>query len=147
MAQAEEAPFRARRDPKNGEDLAGSYGHGGAVRPMAELFRLSDFKSKGKKHFVHFNRAELNQLLGVYSQRIISGEWKAYAIDHGDGAALFSVFLHANAQPLYTIIKLAAGSRRQGDWLIVSGGRKLRQSASLGDALKLFDRQLRLVSS
>jgi hypothetical protein len=114
---------------------------------MAKLFRLSDFQSKNKKRFVYFNRAELNQLLGVYSQRIIAGEWKAYAIDHGDGAALFSVFLHANAQPLYTIIKLAAGSRKQGDWLIVSGGRKLRQSASLGDVLKLFDRQLRLVSS
>jgi hypothetical protein len=113
---------------------------------MAKLFRLSDFQSK-KKRFVHFTRAELNQLLRVYSQRIISGEWKAYAIDHGDGAALFSVFLHANAQPLYTIIKLAAGSRPQGDWLIVSGGRKLRQDASLSDVLKLFDRQLRLVSS
>ncbi len=114
---------------------------------MAKLFRLSDFQSKNKKRFVHFDRTELNQLLGVYSQRIISGEWKAYAIDHGDGAAMFSVFLHANAHPLYTIVKLAAGSRQRGDWLIVSGGRKLRQGTSLGDVLKLFDRQLRLVSS
>ncbi len=113
---------------------------------MARLFRLSDFQTK-KTRFVYFNRAELNQLLAIYSRRIIAGEWKAYAIDHGAGAALFSVFLHAKAQPLYTIIKLAEGSRRQGDWLIVSGGRKLRQSATLGEALKLFDRQLRLVSS
>jgi hypothetical protein len=117
----------------------------GTVQPMARVFRLSDFQAK-KRRFVYFNRIELNQLLAVYSRRIIAGEWKAYAIDHGDGAALFSVFLHANAQPLYTIVKLAEGSRRQGDWLIVSGGRKLRQSATLGEALKLFDRQLRLVS-
>ena len=113
---------------------------------MAKVFRLSDYQSK-KRRFVYFNRAELNQLLAIYSQRIISGEWKAYAIDHGDGAALFSVFLHANAQPLYTIIKLADGSRRQGDWLIVSGGRKLRQAATLRDLLKIFERRLRLVSS
>lgn len=113
---------------------------------MAKLFRLSDFQQK-KKHRVYFNRLELNQLLAVYSQRIISGEWKAYAIDHGDGAAMFSVFLHANAQPLYTIIKLADGSRRQGDWLIISDGRKLRQAASLSELLKQFERRLRLVSS
>lgn len=119
---------------------------GGAVKPMGKLFRLSDFQSK-KKRFVYFSRAELNQLLAIYSQRIIAGEWKAYAINHGDGAAFFSVFLHANAQPLYTIIKLADGSRRQGDWLIVSSGRKLRQGASLGEVLKLFESRLRLVSS
>ena len=105
-----------------------------------------DFQTK-KKRCVYFNRAELNQLLAVYSKRIISGEWKAYAIDHGDGAALFSVFLHANAQPLYTIIKLADGSRRQGDWLIVSGGPKLRQTSSLSELLKMFEQRLRLVSS
>lgn len=113
---------------------------------MAKLFRLSDFQTK-KKRCVYFNRAELNQLLAVYSKRIISGEWKAYAIDHGDGAALFSVFLHAHAQPLYTIIKLADGSRRHGDWLIVSGGRKLRQTATLSELLKMFEQRLRLVSS
>jgi hypothetical protein len=113
---------------------------------MAKLFRLSDFQPK-KKRCVYFNRAELNQLLAVYSKRIISGEWKAYAIDHGDGAALFSVFLHANAQPLYTIIKLADGSRRQGDWLVVSGGRKLRQTSTLSELLKMFEQRLRLVSS
>ena len=113
---------------------------------MAKLFRLSDFQTK-KKRCVYFNRAELNQLLAVYSKRIISGEWKAYAIDHGDGAALFSVFLHANAQPLYTLIKLADGSRRQGDWLIVSGGRKLRQTSTLSELLKMFEQRLRLVSS
>jgi hypothetical protein len=113
---------------------------------MVKLFRLSDFQSK-KKRCIYFNRAELNQLLAIYSQRIIAGEWKAYAIDHGDGAALFSVFLHAKAQPLYTIIKLADGSRRQGDWLVVSGGRKLRQAKTLGELLQLFERRLRLVSS
>lgn len=115
---------------------------------MAKLFRLIEFQLKArKKRCVYFNRSELNQLLAIYSQRIISGEWKAYAIDHGEGAALFSVFLHAKAQPLYTIIKLADGSRRHGDWLIVSGGRKLRQATTLSDVLKLFEQRLRLVSS
>ena len=117
-------------------------------RPMAKVFRLSDFQARNKKkRCIYFNRLELNQLLSIYSQRVIAGEWKAYAIDHGDGAALFSVFLHAKAQPLYSIIKLADGSRRQGDWLIVSGGRKLRQATNLGDLLKLFEQRLRLVSS
>ena len=113
---------------------------------MAQLVRLSDFQSRRRKRqpLVAFNRAELNQLIAVYSRRVISGDWKAYAIDHREGAALFSVFQHAYAKPLYTIVKLA-GSRR-GNWLIVADGQRLRQGSSLADVLRLFDRKLKVVS-
>lgn len=114
---------------------------------MAELVRLSDVRIRRSRRqaVVYFNRAELNQLIAVYSRRVVSGDWKAYAIDHREGAALFSVFQHAYAKPLYSIVKLGGGAKR-GQWLIVSDGQKLRQSATLAEALALFDRKLRLVS-
>ncbi|HEY4136690.1 MAG TPA: DUF2794 domain-containing protein [Alphaproteobacteria bacterium] len=125
---------------------------------MAQLVRISDFQARkaaqeqldrtpskgGRKALVVFSRVELKQLLAVYSRHVIAGDWKAYAIDHGEGAALFSVFQHALAKPLYSIVKLA-GQRRNGQWLIVSNGQRLRRSANLDDALELFDRKLRLV--
>ena len=125
---------------------------------MAQLVRISDFQARkaaqeqlsktpskgGRKAIVVFSRIELKQLLAVYSRHVIAGDWKAYAIDHGESAALFSVFQHALAKPLYSIVKLA-GQRRNGQWLIVSNGQRLRRSANLDDALEMFDRKLRLV--
>ena len=112
---------------------------------MAETIRLADYRCKRK--FVFFSRHELNQLLSIYSRRIISGEWKAYAIDHRDGVALFSVFRHASARPVYTIAKFAANSHRNGDYLLTSAGRRLKRGESLAAVVAMFDRKLELVSN
>jgi hypothetical protein len=124
---------------------------------MAHLVQIADFQARkaaqeqigtssksGRKSLVVFTRPELNQLIAVYSRHVIAGDWKAYAIDHGEGAALFSVFQHALAKPVYSIVKLG-GQRRNGQWLIMSGGERLRRSATLEGALEMFERKLRLV--
>ena len=130
----------------------------GVARAMAQLVQISDFQARkaaqeqigkavakgSRKTIVTFARPELNQLIAVYSRHVIAGDWKAYAIDHGEGAAIFSVFQHALAKPLYSIVKLA-GQRRNGQWLIMSGGERLRRSATLEGALELFERKLKLV--
>ena len=60
---------------------------------MADLVRLNDHRrNKGRR--VTFDRQELRQLLDVYSRRVASGEWKDYAIDMGNGSAVFSIFRH-----------------------------------------------------
>jgi hypothetical protein len=124
---------------------------------MTQLVRISDFQARkaaqeqlgktssrsGRKTLVVFARAELN-LIAVYSRHVIAGEWKAYAIDHGEGAAIFSMFQHALAKPIYSVVKLG-GQRRNGQWLIMSGGERLRRSATLEGALEIFERKLRLV--
>ena len=70
---------------------------------MTQLVRISDFQARkaaqeqlgktpskgGRKAIVVFSRIELKQLLAVYSRHVIAGDWKAYAIDHGESAALF----------------------------------------------------------
>ncbi len=96
---------------------------------------------------MHFSRPELNRLLSIYSRRVISGDWKAYAIDHRDGVALFSVFEHAKARPIYTIAKFADCSHRDGDYLVTSAGRRLRRGKDLGEIVTVLEHKFRLVST
>ena len=106
---------------------------------MSELVRLSDYR-RTKGH-VSFDRHELRRLLDVYSRRVMSGEWKDYAIDHQSGSAIFSIFRHSFDSPLFAIAKRRDGKKCA--YQVFSGPRKLRQSATIEDALSIFDKELR----
>jgi hypothetical protein len=112
---------------------------------MTNVVRLSDLRRESR--LVAFNRRELNALLSLYSQRVMRGEWRDYAIDQGPGMAMFAVFRNSADRPLFTILKLAGGGSKAGDYLVCSGRRTLRRAATLGDALQVFERKLKLVSS
>jgi hypothetical protein len=112
---------------------------------MAKVVNLSDFKRLNRPVF--FDRNELNRLLSVYTRRVMSGEWKDYAIGHGDGMVTFSVFRRACDSPLFTIIKCAAGSYRNGDFLLCSDRVLVRRGRSLTEILSHFQRDLKLVSA
>ncbi|HEX9809929.1 MAG TPA: DUF2794 domain-containing protein [Alphaproteobacteria bacterium] len=111
---------------------------------MGTVYRLADYRRR--KRLVCFSRHELNLLLSLYSRRVISGEWKAYAIDHEHGMAQFSIFVHARAHPLYSIVKFPAPSRRVGKFVVIKGGSRVAQADSLAEALAVFERDARLVS-
>ena len=106
-----------------------------------ETYRRSK-RRKGKPTF--FSRAELNSLLSMYSQRVASGDWKDYAIDHHSDAAVFSVFRHTHDAPLFSIAK--QGNARHPEFVVFSGREKLSRAKSLRDALKIFNRKLKVVS-
>ena len=55
---------------------------------MNDPIRLSDYRRP--KGSVYFDRHELRRLLDVYSRRVMSGEWKDYAIDHQGGRAILA---------------------------------------------------------
>ena len=119
---------------------------------MSRVVRLSDHRRKPA--YLHFTRAELNRLLGLYAGRVRKGEWRDYAIHLGPEAASFMVFRHAQENPLFVISKLGAGkarvrfqSARQGQYVVVSRQHKLSQGHSLDDVLAVFDRPIKLVSS
>ena len=76
------------------------------------VLALGDFRARQRT--VYFTRAELNQLLGLYSLHVIRGVWRDYAIDHGPGLARFSVFRHTHEAPAYTILKTGAGGGPAG---------------------------------
>jgi hypothetical protein len=114
------------------------------TRQTVELFRLADPKAKHKT--VYFNRAELGQLLAVYSRHVIRCEWRDYAIDHRDGFALFSVFRHSHESPTFAIMKTTAG-QSAGEYVLYSGQRKLRAARTLAEVLEFLQRKPMLVSA
>lgn len=108
---------------------------------MATLFRLSDYRRRHKTVF--FTRPELNQLLSLYSRQVARGEWRDYAIDHREGAALFSVFRRSQESALYTIVKTAPGAARQGDFAVLSGRQRLAGGKALTEVLASLQKKLR----
>lgn len=122
---------------------------------MGQLHRLEDFRVVGSgggrrnQRPVYFSRSELNQLLSLYSRRVMTGEWRDYAIDHKPGLALFSIFRHSHDQPLYSVAKRHSGGSKPGkdcDYVVFSGRQQLARSGRLAEALRVFERKLRVVS-
>lgn len=107
---------------------------------MATLHRLNDYRRKAKAVF--FSRPELNQLLSLYSRQVMRGEWRDYAIDQRDSAALFSVFRHTHERPLYTVVKFAPGTSRHGDFAVLSGPRRLACGTTIGEVLRTLQKCL-----
>lgn len=107
---------------------------------MSTVFRLNDFRRRHKRIF--FTRAELNQLLSLYSRQVMRGEWRDYAIDQHDGVALFSMFRRSQELPLYTVVKTVPGTSRQGDYVLLSGRQRIATGATLGDVLARLQRLL-----
>ena len=112
---------------------------------MSKVVQLENFRRAKRR--VSFDKRELRQLMGVYSRRVASGEWRDYAIDHEAGMAVFSIFRSAYELPLYRVAKIAGRSaNEQAEWMVISGGRRLKRSASLLDVLSVFDKKVEVVS-
>jgi hypothetical protein len=107
---------------------------------MATLHRLTDYRRKAKAVF--FTRPELNQLLSLYSRQVMRGEWRDYAIDQRDSAALFSVFRRTHERPLYTIVKFAPGTSRHGDFAVLSGPQRLATGGTIAEVLRALQKTL-----
>jgi hypothetical protein len=107
---------------------------------MATLHRLSDYRRKAKAVF--FSRTELNQLLSLYSRQVMRGEWRDYAIDQRESAALFSVFRHTQERPLYTVAKFAPGTSRHGDFAVLSGPRRVASGPSIAEVIRTLQKCL-----
>ena len=121
---------------------------------MGSLLSLDEFRGASSKKRrnsrpLYFTRHELMQLLNVYSTRVAQGEWRDYAIDHEPGLACFSIFRHTCEQPVYAIVKTTGAgpkAQRQTLFQVFSGKQRLARSASLAEALSIFERKLTVVS-
>jgi hypothetical protein len=111
---------------------------------MVQLYRLPlrhDPRSARLRPAIFFNRLELNQLLSLYSRQVARGEWRDYAIDQRGSRAVFSVFRHSQAAPLFRISKRSDGCDRSRRFEVTSGREVLRAGATLSDALEVFRRR------
>lgn len=92
---------------------------------------------------VYFDRRELSIILNVYGRMVAAGEWRDYAIDMTDDAAVFSIFRRTSEMPLYRIVKMPKLARRQGAYTVFGlGGHILKRGHDLETALKPFERKL-----
>ncbi|MEE2661440.1 MAG: DUF2794 domain-containing protein [Pseudomonadota bacterium] len=113
---------------------------------MSTVVRLAEYKtiSKRTQPDVFFDKKEFDQLLSIYSPRVMSGEWKNYAIRHDPSMAAFLIFRTTTSQPLFTIVKRKLmGSKLE--FIVYRGRARMKQSGSLGDALSILDQKLKLV--
>lgn len=115
------------------------------IRQSATVLAFGDYRIRHRP--VYFTRAELNQLLGLYSRHVARGVWRDYAIDHRDGMALFSVFRHTHEAAAYSIAKSVPAAGRGAEFVVLSGRQRLRTAPSLADALDFFRSRLALVAA
>ncbi|MEM7222466.1 MAG: DUF2794 domain-containing protein [Pseudomonadota bacterium] len=115
---------------------------------MGKLHRLRDVGRPARRPHrqTFFSRAELNQLLSLYSRRVMSGEWRDYAIDQQGDTAMFSVYRHAHERPLYTIAKKSGANGRGTEFWVCRDRERLASTACLAEALTVFRPALRVVS-
>jgi len=112
---------------------------------MGDLVILNVARGRKAARPLSFTRAELLKILGVYSRRVIAGEWRDYAIDIGPGVALFSIFRHASDRPLYAIAKVNRGGAAM-EYAVYCKGTRLKRSSRLDDVLATLKPGLKLVS-
>lgn len=93
---------------------------------------------------VRFDRLELNRILNIYGRMVVAGEWRDYAIDFLDDAAVFSVFRRTSEMALYRIEKRPKLRARQGEYAVIApaSGFVLKRGHDLASVLRVLERKL-----
>lgn len=74
---------------------------------------------------------------------VAKGEWRDYAFNGTQEAAIFSIYRHAAEMPLYRIEKWPSLARKQGAYILRNmGGNILKRGQSLDQLLKFFDKRM-----
>ena len=107
----------------------------------------SDKNHQKKQKTAYFSKIELTQILNVYSTRVAAGEWRDYALDHMDGAAVFSIYKSSHEMPLYTIEKKRLKGKDRWIYIVSDRRKALRQAARLADVLDYLNNLPRLVNN
>jgi hypothetical protein len=100
-----------------------------------------------KPKTAYFNRAELSHILNSYSSKVATCEWRDYALDHINGAAIFSIYRSSHETPLYTIEKKRLKGKDRWMFILRDRQKILRQTARLHDLLDYLDNSPRLVNN
>ncbi len=110
---------------------------------MAQLVLLADYQRKSRRVF--FNRADLNELLAIYSRQVGRGVWRDYAIDHRGNMAVFSIYRRSQEQPLFSVNKVVLKGDRDANYVLLSRNRQLASGRILADIIEILSRQLAVV--
>lgn len=96
---------------------------------------------KVKNEILSFQRLELHMIQSLYGRGVAAGIWKDYAIDIGQGIAMFSIYRNASEVPLYQVIKDPSLRNKQGQYRVVTQtGQILKRGDELKQVLKVLDK-------
>ncbi|MEO1191475.1 MAG: DUF2794 domain-containing protein [Pseudomonadota bacterium] len=93
---------------------------------------------------VYFDRSELQALMALYSEQVMAGTWRDYAIDHLAGMAAFSVYRRSQERPLYTLAKRQIGPSDH-EYLLFEEGRRRRKAGDLSRLITWLRTPLKVV--
>ena len=92
---------------------------------------------------VHFNRQELQIIMGLYGKMVAAGEWRDYGISGLKDCAVFSIFRRAAEQPLYRIEKHPKLRAKQQMYCVIGMDRQiLKRGADLKTVMRVLERKL-----
>jgi Protein of unknown function (DUF2794) len=92
---------------------------------------------------VRFDRAELNRILTIYGKMVAAGEWRDYAMDFLEDAAVFSIFRRTSEMPLFRVEKRPKLRASQGMYAVIAAtGHILKRGHDLPQVLRVFDKKL-----
>jgi hypothetical protein len=90
-----------------------------------------------------FDRTELNRILTIYGRMVAAGEWRDYALDFLEEAAVFSIFRRSSEVPLFRVEKCPKLRGKQGQYAVIAaGGLVLKRGHELEQVLRIFDKKL-----
>ena len=90
-----------------------------------------------------FDRIELNRILTIYGRMVAAGEWRDYALDFTEEAAVFSIFRRSSEMPLFRVEKRPRLRAKQGQYAVIAaGGLVLKRGPELAQVLRIFDKKL-----
>lgn len=118
---------------------------------MTTVVQISDYRHRPATRAANdraafcFDRHELDLILSVYSDRVIKGEWKDYAIHHDASLAAFHIYNNASRQPLLTVAKHRLAGNRAEFAVYDRLGKQMKTGTTLRDTLAVLKRGLRLV--
>ena len=96
-----------------------------------------------EKNFISFSKIELTSILNLYSKQVSRGIWKDYALDSQFDNAVFSIYKHTQAKPMYQIIKNSMkGFRNKPIFSIKKDGEIISKSNDLFIILSNFEKKL-----
>jgi hypothetical protein len=74
---------------------------------------------------------------------VAAGEWRDYAVDFLEEAAVFSIFRRASEMPLFRVEKRPKLRQRQGQYCVIAaGGLVMKRGHELAQVLQVFDKKL-----
>lgn len=84
-----------------------------------------------KRNRLFFSKIELNIILSTYSNGVIKGFWKDYAIDQNGTFSTFSIYKNSQENPTFTLTKKRKGNGPVFNFILFYGSKVLENSTSL----------------